>query len=534
VEDFRMNSSEDRWFGFAVCIAGAALLLLFGWLMPVYLHAVDLAVLQQAANSSAPRPNSNPPVAASPRIKNLIDTAVGDAPDHSDTVDAAVIRLENRDRILDFLQSEGSPAVRQLLRCRGLTNTVLFPPSASSSGQAFDAAVSVCGLLLEENALAPGLREVLLDRAGGALGGGSSEPLEEVLMDMMSLGQRFNWNQLTVFVQHIGDARTLDLLAVEARSVGPKLPALHTAVEVSQNPAAVANYLGSFSKTGLGDVETSLRLGAGALDELLRRNQRIHTSDLRERVQSSALVGIFSRAAADWALRGPWIALTVKWIFYLSGGFLIALGLHFAREVPEMEEALQVRGFHVFREMLFALGFLLVVLLLSEPFLAQDSQKVETHLRLRLPGIGSAAAVKTPTVKPKIMNPVSLLTLLLFFVLQGLIYSACVVKLAEIRRQNVPPRVRLKLLENEEHLFDAGLYLGFCGTVVSLIMASMGVVQFSLMAAYSSTSFGIIFVSVFKIFQLRPVRRQLLLQSETESGAAPPPAVAPISYATTP
>ncbi len=34
------------------------------------------------------------------------------------------------------------------------------------------------------------------------------------------------------------------------------------------------------------------------------------------------------------------------------------------------------------------------------------------------------------------------------------------------------------------------------------------------MAAYSSTSFGIIFVSVFKIFHLRPTRRKLLLESE--------------------
>ena len=51
--------------------------------------------------------------------------------------------------------------------------------------------------------------------------------------------------------------------------------------------------------------------------------------------------------------------------------------------------------------------------------------------------------------------------MLLFFIVQGLLYSACVVKLAEIRRQRVGPRVKLRLLENEEHLFDAGLYLGF-------------------------------------------------------------------------
>ena len=68
--------------------------------------------------------------------------------------------------------------------------------------------------------------------------------------------------------------------------------------------------------------------------------------------------------------------------------------------------------------------------------------------------------------------------------------------------------MKLKLLENEDHLFDAGLYLGFLGTIVSFILVSLNFDhQFSLMAAYSSTSFGIIFVSIFKIFHLRPARR---------------------------
>jgi hypothetical protein len=79
--------------------------------------------------------------------------------------------------------------------------------------------------------------------------------------------------------------------------------------------------------------------------------------------------------------------------------------------------------------------------------------------------------------------------------------------------------MKLRLLENEDHLFDAGLYLGFVGTIISLIIASMGLVKFSLMAAYSSTSFGIIFVVIFKIFHLRPARRKLLLEAEAATGA---------------
>jgi hypothetical protein len=133
---------------------------------------------------------------------------------------------------------------------------------------------------------------------------------------------------------------------------------------------------------------------------------------------------------------------------------------------------------------------------------------------------GSVVSVGIAGIKQNVMNPTIILTLLIFFVLQALLYIGCLVKLAEIRRQNVPARMKLKLLENEDHLFDAGLYLGFVGTIVSLIVASLGLVKFSLMAAYSSTSFGIIFVVIFKIFHLRPARRQLLLEVEAENASA--------------
>jgi hypothetical protein len=205
----------------------------------------------------------------------------------------------------------------------------------------------------------------------------------------------------------------------------------------------------------------------------------------------------------------------------------MAAALHFARPAASaLERPLQVRGFHLAREMLFALGFLLVVLLLSEPFLAQESQRVEFPFRLRLPMVGSVVPAGTRGVNQAIMN-LSLLTLMLFFVLQALLYMASLVKLAEIRRQNLPSRIKLRLLENEDHLFDAGLYLGFAGTIISLILVSLGVIQPSLMAAYSSTSFGIIFVSVFKIFHLRPERRKLLLEAEAAPAEPVAPAIAP-------
>jgi hypothetical protein len=364
------------------------------------------------------------------------------------------------------------------------------------------------------------MRDALLEQAALARTRASAESLEEILMDVMSLGQRLNWGQLKVFVSDIPDPHTLTLLAQQSRNAGADWPVLFSAVVLSQKPDEVAAYVNDFSQTGLKDLARSLRYGEGGLDELLKRHEQLYSSTVRQELAGSGPLALLFRAGADYALQAPWFALTIKWFFYLSAGFLLAVAGHFAWPTPpEIEEPLQVRGFHLARELLFALGFLLVVLLLSEPFLASESQKAEFAFRLRLPGVAASNIV--PAVKQTLMNPKSLITIALFFVLQGLLYVACRVKLAEIKRQKVPARVKLKLLENEEHLFDGGLYLGFAGTIICLILVSLGVIQQSLMAAYSSTSFGVIFVSAFKIFNLRPVRRTMLMQAETQSTETP-------------
>jgi hypothetical protein len=445
-----------------------------------------------------------------------------------------LVREDNRSVVLGLLRASAVPAVQQLLRCRTLTNTVIFPPAQSGSGQAIDTALATCGLLLERGQLSGGLSNAVFTLALSANLGGDPQRFEQVLLDVMSLGQRLNWGQLVAFMGLIEDAETLRLLANQVRAHDKQVPLIFAAVQLSGQPAQVAAYLMHFSQTGLQDLGESLRFGAGGLKELLRRDQRLHSSGFRQQMAKSAPLASYVAFASDLSWRKPRLSLAFKWLLYLGAGFLLAAALHFARPLASaLERPLQVRGFHLAREMLFALGFLLVVLLLSEPFLALESQRVELPFRLRLPMVGSAVQAGTTSVNRTIMNQLSLLTLLLFFVLQALLYTASLVKLAEIRRQNILPRIKLKLLENEDHLFDAGLYLGFAGTIVSLILVSLGVIQPSLMAAYSSTSFGIIFVSVFKIFNLRPLRRKLLLESETAAGQTQASSISP-RFATTP
>jgi hypothetical protein len=75
-------------------------------------------------------------------------------------------------------------------------------------------------------------------------------------------------------------------------------------------------------------------------------------------------------------------------------------------------------------------------------------------------------------------------------------------------------------MENEENLFDAGLYCGLFGTAASLILLTIGAIKPSLISAYSSTLFGILFVALIKIFHVRPYKRRLILESATVENEA--------------
>lgn len=539
-----------RWVYFSICIGAAVALFVAGRLLPIHLRAVDARVLQRAGEKTSSVVDSGLALVQKNNISSaelLWETAQQEKiPGHEKlraTIDEAkkaqpsgknqtfteyIIQTKNREIVLGWLRESSSPVVQQLLRCRALTNTVLFPSAQSSAGQAFDAALATCGRLLQNHNLEPGLTDAVSSTTAAALRGESSQPLEQILLDFMSLGRRFTWNQLVTFCAKIEDVETLRLLANLTRKENAQLPILFSAVQLSEKPAAVTKYLMNFSQTGSKDLASSLHFGAGGLNELLNRNQRLQGSSVQGNLNASSAALVY----LPWQM--PKLALALKWSLYFAAGFLLALALHLARpRAPVLERPLQVRGIHFIREILFGLGFLFVVLLLSEPFLAQGSQRVEFPLRLRLPMVGSATPAGILSNQTTFMNPEVLITMSIFFVLQTLLYIMCLVKLAEIRRQKVAPRIKLRLLENEDHLFDSGLYLGFLGTIVSFVLTSIHVFEhLNLMAAYSATSFGILFVVLFKVVHLRPARRKLLLEAETssaeESAASARPFVSPL------
>ena len=101
-----------------------------------------------------------------------------------------------------------------------------------------------------------------------------------------------------------------------------------------------------------------------------------------------------------------------------------------------------------------------------------------------------------------------------FALLQVITYLICLLKISEIDRQNIPVTLKLRLMENEENLFDSGLYVGMMGTATALVLQVMGVIDQNLLAAYSSNLFGLICVAFVKIRHVRGYKRRLILAAQ--------------------
>ena len=128
------------------------------------------------------------------------------------------------------------------------------------------------------------------------------------------------------------------------------------------------------------------------------------------------------------------------------------------------------------------------------------------------------------------MEPTTIASIIFFASLQVCRYLFCLRKIREISRSSVTPLVKLRLMENEENLFDGGLYIGIGGTATALVLQVLKVIDPNLLAAYSSNLFGITCVALVKIRHVRPFKRHLILESQAPSPAIPVPAslVAPV------
>jgi hypothetical protein len=112
------------------------------------------------------------------------------------------------------------------------------------------------------------------------------------------------------------------------------------------------------------------------------------------------------------------------------------------------------------------------------------------------------------------METKTLLSISIFALIQVGMYIICLMRISDVDRQPQTAAVKLRLIENEENLFDGGLYIGIAGTATALVLQVLGIIDANLLAAYSSNLFGIVCVALVKIRHVRPYKRKLILESQ--------------------
>jgi hypothetical protein len=423
-----------------------------------------------------------------------------------------------RGSVVEHLEQSNRPGVRELMHNRSLQALALFFPVSSAGGQAFDSAILMTGLLYQEDHLNASFRKELETLAAEANRGLDTRPLESVYLDLMSLSKRLNWGQLTAFIQKVDSAATLRTLVHHASRSDEMLATVFSGVWFAESGSQLATYLRRFAESGSKDLQTAVGFGQGSVRYLMARQEPVYVSSMRESLRSLGLFQPVAHALTGMTFRLPMIGLLTKYLLFLFGSFFVFRLIYMLKPGPDKVEAsLQVEGIGILRQQIMALVALIFLIAFGEPFLAQDSKKMENPINWRFPVVESAVTEKIDKIMDTKITQITILALVVFFLVQVSIYALCLVKLKEIKKQEAKSRLKLRLLDNEDNMFDAGLYVGLGGTVLSLVMLALGMVNPGLMSAYASTLFGIIFVSVLKIFHVRPYRRKLIVENEMES-----------------
>ena len=425
-----------------------------------------------------------------------------------------LLRARWREQLLDFLGNSSNAAVQAVLETRLSAAYTTFMPVGTPAGQPLDAAILTTALLLQGDDFSlPASRRIKLlgERAkdGDRL---AVEQLESFYLSILGLAKRLNWVQLAELTGEFSDLDELGMAAILARENSDKLPLIFSAIVLAEEPGAVFDYLARFQEEGWGDLSFALGAGQGALELLLQNDKPLYNPPAFVRVLDRYTAWVRQPPLLSFTHRHPQAAIVLKILVLLAAGYAWALFLSGILQLMLIRPALsRMHPLFIARNGIVALFLATTLWVLIEPTLFASGPEPKGQLRLIFNIASELDSLKSHNLETAMLDQITILIILLFFLLQLIVYLFCLIKISEIRKQDATEDLKLKLLENEDNLFDLGLYVGLGGTVTSLILLAMDVVQASLIAAYSSTLFGIIFVAVLKVVHVRPYRRSIIV-----------------------
>ncbi|HTJ79168.1 MAG TPA: hypothetical protein VL357_09245 [Rariglobus sp.] len=407
-----------------------------------------------------------------------------------------------RVNLRDYLANSRSDGVQSLLRLRTLDHTGRFVPANQPGGQTLDAVILLGALLYQGEHFSSPLQRELRGLADSAIDRKNLGDLEPVFIDLLSLGRRLNWIQLCELLRVTDSTKAIGEFAQLARATPDDLPLIYSAALLSDSADGVATYLLRYGRTGVDDLKLALSFGQGAVNQLLLRQVPVNH-------QSALSFG----PATLLALLYPKLALAVKYLGFLLGAFCLFRGLDRVLFDPSSDDATHP---HV-KSGVLALLTAGMLILATEPFLLKSAPPSEFQLKLTIPVLSNLSDPSSLTHVDNTftMDTSTLLSIGFFALLQVGMYLLCLAKMREIDRQDVTALLKLRLMENEENLFDGGLYIGIAGTATALVLQVLHLIDPNLLAAYSSNLFGITCVALVKIRHVRPFKRRLILESQS-------------------
>lgn len=423
------------------------------------------------------------------------------AGDESQPVLNFMVTQQARENLRRYLAVSRLPGVQTLLKTAEVTSTQRFVPARRPGGQPLDAVILLSAYLWQTGHLSAGLQREVRGLAEAAVTSGHLGELEDFYLDILTLGKRLNWVQLSELLRTTGGLGTVGQFAHLARVAPEHLPVIYTAALLTKSADGVASYLIAFGQPGAEHLQLALSHGEGAVKQLVQRQAPV-----------TAGAGPEFEFGASFVLRHQELALLAKYAAFLAGVFLLLRALDL-RLFLSVEKTLR-GAFPRMGSGLIAAILTFIFFVFSEPFLLNAAPPSDYRIKFTLPVIAATAAAtpEAPSTNATTMDISTILSIIVFAAIQVGMYVICLLKISEIARQEVSAVTKLKLMDNEENLFDGGLYIGIAGTATALVLQVLGLIEANLLAAYSSNLFGIVCVALVKIRHVRPYKRQLIVE----------------------
>lgn len=556
----------------------AAGLLLGGWLMPAQFNILHPKVLRQAGADTQTFTefyDSHAPKGDVQAVLNISRLKI----ENADQDDSKLPELKIENALEEFIDpAKRFSAINAYKQKGGVCgNLIDLIPAMPEYGTA----LILTARLQDEGQIVPPIHQGILAHDPRLFNGKSlkelhSAELRQILHALLILGNRLNHEQLGELTAHIPDTATLKALAKIAKhqtmvpafslfDVDPASPDALTSAELfdsaigrtelfdrydtnssgaskdtltrdewmtighvplqytdfpttyaacvwSGDPSAVTRYLLRHGRRGDQHLRAALNQGKGSLVLVLERQLPVSS------LNTPALDTV-----ASFCYNNPRWALAVKYLL-IGLGCLVLMRTWSSFFTVTVSDVDSQRAYRM-RRRTVSLALFLTLVALSEPVLFAPVFSSEYQVPINLP---LAAIDSTETPNPiETMEPskygliLSIIFIVIFAAIQAFVYYACVSKIKDVQNGAGNPRLKLQLLENEDNLFDTGLYVGIAGTALMLaVLIIFPSLNISVSAAYASNIFGILCVAVVKIFHVRGTRQMLILEAESGEGSA--------------